>query len=85
MLRDIWEETDENGTVRFATIQTYGDVTHTFVDRSRYNGPFLPGYKQPQWLMDDPVLPLLPTIGLQLVDHVVGNQPDNEMTNTAEW
>jgi 4-hydroxyphenylpyruvate dioxygenase len=25
----------------------YGDTTHTFVDRSAYNGIFLPGYKEP--------------------------------------
>lgn len=22
----------------------YGDTTHTFIDRSLYSGPFLPGY-----------------------------------------
>ena len=25
--------------------QTYGDTTHTFVERQKYNGLFLPGYK----------------------------------------
>jgi 4-hydroxyphenylpyruvate dioxygenase len=40
-----WEESDADGTVRFATIQTYGDTTHTFVDKSNYTGHFLPGYK----------------------------------------
>lgn len=45
MVRKPWEETDDYGTVKFATIKTYGDTTHTFIDRSKYNGPFLPGYK----------------------------------------
>jgi hypothetical protein len=36
VVRDIWTEEDEGGKVRFATIQTYGDTTHTLVER--YHG-----------------------------------------------
>ena len=36
--------TDEHGTVRMAAIAAYGDTRHTLVDRSRYTGPYLPGY-----------------------------------------
>jgi 4-hydroxyphenylpyruvate dioxygenase len=39
------EMTDENGTVIMATVRTYGDTNHTFVQRVNYKGPFLPGYK----------------------------------------
>src|SRR3954463_1985729 len=35
---------DEHGTVRLASIATYGDTLHPFVDRSHYKGPFLPQY-----------------------------------------
>src|SRR5206468_11994076 len=35
---------DEFGHVDIASIATYGDTVHTFVDRSDYAGPFLPGY-----------------------------------------
>jgi 4-hydroxyphenylpyruvate dioxygenase len=38
------DETDENGTVRWASIRAYGDTVHSLVDRSRYHGPYLPGY-----------------------------------------
>src|SRR6201985_1229325 len=38
------DEADENGTVRTAAIQAYGDTVHSLVDRSRYHGPYLPGY-----------------------------------------
>ena len=38
------DETDEHGTVRTATLKAYGDTTHSLVDRSRYHGPYLPGY-----------------------------------------
>jgi 4-hydroxyphenylpyruvate dioxygenase len=43
-VREVWEESDDDGTVRMAMVQTYGDTTHTFIDRSAYNGLFLPGY-----------------------------------------
>ena len=46
VVRDPWSESDESGTVRMATIRTYGQVTHTFVDRSQYKGWFMPGYKR---------------------------------------
>ena len=45
IVREPWEEKDEDGVVRMASIQTFGDTTHTFLDRSKYTGPFLPGYK----------------------------------------
>lgn len=36
---------DEFGEVVVASIKTYGDTIHTFVERKNYKGPFLPGYK----------------------------------------
>lgn len=83
VIREPWEESDENGTVRFATVQTYGDTTHTFVDRSKYTGPFLPGYRAP--LSHDNLLDILPPCQLGFVDHVVGNQPDLQMESAVEW
>lgn len=46
IVRDIWEEKDENGSVKMAIVQTYGDVTHTLIERGNYRGDFLPGYKK---------------------------------------
>ena len=43
VVKDVWEESDEGGRVRFAKVQTYGDTTHTFVERAGYKGLFLPG------------------------------------------
>lgn len=83
IVRDIWEETDEGGTVRFAVVQTFGDTTHTFVEKSNYNGLFLPGYKRP--LQKDTSLKNLPPTGLDFVDHCVGNQPDDEMAPVSDW
>src|SRR5438105_6989820 len=36
--------TDSHGTVRIGEIAAYGDTIHRFVDRSRYDGAFLPGF-----------------------------------------
>src|SRR5580765_8603587 len=36
---------DDDGVYEYATIQTYGDTTHTFVNRDRYKGVFAPGYR----------------------------------------
>jgi 4-hydroxyphenylpyruvate dioxygenase len=83
VVRDVWEEKDESGSVRFAVIQTYGDTTHTFIERGNYNGVFLPGYSKP--LFADPLLAKLPVTNLRFIDHVVGNQPDLQMEDVAKW
>src|SRR5262245_33360301 len=36
---------DADGEVRVASIKTYGDTIHTFVERGGYKGPFLPGFR----------------------------------------
>ena len=43
-VRDPWEESDQHGTVVMASIATYGDTIHTFIERKNYKGDFLPGY-----------------------------------------
>jgi 4-hydroxyphenylpyruvate dioxygenase len=63
--------TDEHGTVRIAAIAAYGDTRHTLVDRSRYHGPYLPGYiaRTSTRVRRDGA----PRRLFQAVDHVVGN------------
>ena len=79
-----YELTDSNGTVILATVQTYGDTTHTFVQRSGWKGAnFLPGFSDP--LHHDNLEDVLPPVGLGRIDHVVGNQPDQQMVSAAEW
>src|SRR4051794_4767191 len=56
---------DDLGTVRLASIATYGDTLHTFVDRSRYKGAFLPSYAAREVSTGD--------TGLLAIDHIVGN------------
>jgi 4-hydroxyphenylpyruvate dioxygenase len=58
---------DDFGTVKKASIHTYGDTIHTFIERKNYNGPFLPGYTA---INDNYTTE---SIGLLYVDHCVGN------------
>jgi 4-hydroxyphenylpyruvate dioxygenase len=68
-LRAPWTERDETGSVTRATIATYGDTHHSFVERDLYEGLFAPGYR-------DECLPPCPAggaVGLRRIDHVVAN------------
>ncbi len=83
VLAEPRDETDEHGTVRLATLATYGDTRHTLVDRSRYSGPFLPGFvtvdPAPRTSRADAGIP---TRLFQAVDHCVGNV---ELGRMDEW
>jgi 4-hydroxyphenylpyruvate dioxygenase len=71
---------DEHGRVELASITTYGEVVHTFVARSAYNGPFLPGYRS---LATNG--PLGTGFGLLALDHVVGNVELGKMNEWVEF
>lgn len=43
-LEKPYELQDEHGTVVLAAIATYGKTRHTLVERSGYDGPYLPGF-----------------------------------------
>ncbi|KAJ9265385.1 hypothetical protein DTO212C5_6766 [Paecilomyces variotii] len=75
---------DENGQVKVATIQTYGETTHTLVERNSYKGGFLPGYRIENGAKD-PIARLLPEVGLRVIDHCVGNQDWDEMDKVCEY
>lgn len=53
------------------------------MERVGYKGPFLPGFKKHEH--NDVLLAKLPPIGLNFIDHCVGNQPDNQMEISAKW
>jgi len=68
------------GSVICSAIQTYGDTIHTFIDRSAYKGPFLPGFARYEDVF--PGTAATPEAGVQLIDHVVGNV---ELGKMNEW
>jgi 4-hydroxyphenylpyruvate dioxygenase len=65
---------DQHGEVRLAAIRAYGETRHTLVDRSRYAGPFLPGFEARKGPRGRRLF--------QAVDHVVGNV---ELGAMDEW
>jgi len=71
---------DEHGIVRLASIATYGETRHTLVDRSRYTGPYLPGYVTRRSATARPAG--APKRYFQALDHVVGNV---ELGRMDEW
>ena len=70
---------DELGEVVVASIKTYGETIHTFVERKNYRGPFLPGFKA----MKSTFAPQ--PIGLKYVDHCVGNVELGQMNRWVDF
>jgi 4-hydroxyphenylpyruvate dioxygenase len=69
-------EQDENGSVVLASIATYGKTRHTLVERTAYNGAYLPGFEPAQPLVEPGKR------NFQAIDHCVGNV---ELGKMNEW
>ncbi|GAA1016534.1 4-hydroxyphenylpyruvate dioxygenase [Streptomyces thermogriseus] len=76
-LAEPYEMKDEHGTVVLAAIATYGETRHTLVERTGYNGPYLPGYVPAKPIVEPPAQRLF-----QAIDHCVGNV---ELGRMDEW
>ncbi|WP_318203289.1 4-hydroxyphenylpyruvate dioxygenase [Streptomyces sp. SCL15-4] len=76
-ITEPYEVKDENGTVVLAVIATYGETRHTLVDRSGYDGPYLPGYAAAEPIVAPPAVRTF-----QAIDHCVGNV---ELGRMNEW
>nr|WP_218041308.1 4-hydroxyphenylpyruvate dioxygenase [Acrocarpospora macrocephala] len=80
MVEEPHDVSDEHGTIRVAAIATYGDTRHSLVDRSRYTGPYRPGYVART--STHAKRPGAPKRLFQALDHVVGNV---ELGRMDEW
>jgi len=80
ILEEPHDLSDEFGTVRSAAIATYGETRHTLVDRSKYTGPYLPGYTEATTKVSR--AEGHPKRLFQAVDHCVGNV---ELGKMDEW
>jgi 4-hydroxyphenylpyruvate dioxygenase len=72
-----YEVKDEHGTVVLAAIATYGETRHTLVERTGYDGPYLPGYAAAEPMVAAPAQRTF-----QAIDHCVGNV---ELGKMDEW
>jgi 4-hydroxyphenylpyruvate dioxygenase len=80
ILEEPHDVSDEHGTVRRAAIATYGETRHTLIDRSRYSGPYLPGFVPASTTVIRPAEH--PKRLFQAIDHCVGNV---ELGRMDEW
>jgi 4-hydroxyphenylpyruvate dioxygenase len=80
ILDEPYDISDEHGTVRMAAIATYGETRHTLVDRSNYDGPYLPGFVARTSSVRRPEGH--PKRLFQAIDHCVGNV---ELGRMDEW
>ena len=71
---------DHNGEVRISGIAVYGDTIHTFVERGKYKGAFLPGFA-PVEGTDTVSRP----VGLKYIDHIVANVALGEMNDWVRF
>ena len=76
-------DSSEDGDVISASIRTYGDTTHTLLQRTSYTGAFLPGFRSTKAI--DPISAHLPSVTLEAIDHCVGNQDWDEMNNACDF
>jgi 4-hydroxyphenylpyruvate dioxygenase len=65
---------DATGRIVRATISTYGETVHSFVQRDAYEGIFMPGYVEMRRSIAHVTKP-----NLQFIDHCVGNVGWGEM------
>lgn len=72
-------EKDAFGEVVRSGIHTYGDTVHIFVERTNYNGAFLPGY-QPHSTGY-----VTQSVGLNYIDHMVGNVDWGQMNTWCKF
>lgn len=74
---------DEHGKVRRASIATYGDTRHTLINRTEYNGPWLPGFVERTSSFER--REGAPKRIFQALDHVVGNVELGKMDHWVEF
>ncbi len=77
---DPRELRDTDGRVVMASIATYGDTVHSFIERADYRGVFMPGYIAKKSSVKSPQAP-----NLRNLDHCVGNVGWNEMDRWGEF
>lgn len=70
---------DEHGYIKMAAIKTYGDTIHALVERSNYNGVFMPGFVPKKSTAQ------VKSLGFKYVDHCVGNVELGEMNKWVKF
>jgi 4-hydroxyphenylpyruvate dioxygenase len=74
---------DAHGTVEYAVIKSYGDTTHTLINRAGYAGLFMPGYLPIE--ADRYSEETGSVVGLKEIDHIVGNVETGQMNRWIQF
>jgi 4-hydroxyphenylpyruvate dioxygenase len=73
-------EEDADGRAGMSTIELYGDVLMSFIERGEYHGAFLPGFQRiegGEGTSRD--------TGVAAIDHIVGNVELGKMNEWVKW
>jgi 4-hydroxyphenylpyruvate dioxygenase len=68
---------DEHGVMTYASIATYGDTIHSFVERDEYTGVHWPGYREDHRDGGG--------VGVRFIDHTVGNVETGKMDDWVSF
>jgi 4-hydroxyphenylpyruvate dioxygenase len=71
--------TDKYGEVVVASIRTYGETIHTFVERTNYTGAFMPGFEPRSSTFESK------SLGFEYIDHCVGNVGWGQMNTWVDF
>lgn len=71
---------DDHGVLKKATIATYGDTVHTFVERKGYQGVWAPGFRAVTGATAE-----ARPVGVAAIDHMVGNVELNKMLTWVKF
>ncbi|REJ83489.1 MAG: 4-hydroxyphenylpyruvate dioxygenase [Acidobacteria bacterium] len=77
-VREPWEETDDDGTLRLAEIQAYGETVIRFVERGSYDGAFAPRFERRSDAPGE-------GFGFKYLDHMVGNVELGKMNQWVDF
>jgi 4-hydroxyphenylpyruvate dioxygenase len=72
---------DDFGKLVAASVATYGDTIHTFIERRNYTGLFGPTFQSAEGFVATPG----GTTNLTRIDHVVGNVGRGDLDSWCDW
>lgn len=79
LIQEPVEVYDKNGKIKKASISTFGDTIHTFIERYDHSSYFLPNF-----ITSENTTPFTPT-GLQDIDHLAIAIEENHLTHWGEF
>lgn len=80
VLKPLMSE-DKDGFIVRSSVKTYGDTIHSFIQRDKYKGVFMPGFVS----ATRKAVNKIEDTGLKVIDHIVGNVYEGEMNVFTDY